>query len=1052
MIVLKRETPMSKRKSMSRIHFLVGLLGLSLLSAGTVNAQEKEHPRLRVLTYNIHHGQGTDGKFDLERLAKIISDLKPDVVALQEVDRRTSRASGIDQAARLGELTKMHAVFGNAMHFSGGGYGEAILSRFPMEEIVNYRLPFRFGQESRSVISARIKPDRGLPELIFAGTHLCHQSNETRTEQAQQINRLFPAQEGVPVILAGDLNARPGSDPMEVLLRDRWVDAIAPQSRIDYVLFRKRDPWRVVDVQIVDERIASDHRPVLAILEWQGESPDPQSNKSAALESDPKPAASAFPEKAMTATPAAVQGEISRWVSGKPRNVQSISSKGARSGDYTFALWVQLEGESEQFPALASSKEWEGAPTVDLLSQSNMGVTLGSGVNPGWVIALQPNGAWHWNIGNGKSRLDYLPTAARQSIVDGLWHLLAFSIDSKANEALLYYDGVNVAIYSLNGFAAEAGGHDVFIGGGRLSHRSVSGASGELEGAQIWDEKLSDQDVFELYKKRFPRADQNVPSERVDELKLLSWNIWHGGRHPGVEKGIQQVVDFIRDSGADVIAMQETYGSGPVIADRLGYYFYLRSSNLAVLSRYPIEETHDLYQPFRLGGVTLRLNEHQRMNVFSLWIHYLPAWRRDASDPAATARSLIDGEWKTRARELKEILDELQPFIDSSDKIPLIVGGDFNSPSTLDWTQATADWHNDLVVDWPVSRQMLEAGFTDTYRAIHPDPTQYETHELWNDDAQRLTYRIDYIYTHGVGVTPLASRMMNTHHKTWASDHPAVLSTLKLEAPHFGIISYNILEGFANSASQRFPVGKERQAAVSDWLMAQSPAIVGFQELNGYTQERLAEESLAWGHGYAATVKEGGYIVGLTSSEPITVIERHIEGMHHGALHARTMGVDCFVVHLSPFSYEHRQREATMIVQCVKKSIQAKRPVIVIGDFNSLSPQDIDAYEGDKLLLDRMRASDAEHDHVENLSEGQIDYSVMQIFLDAGLVDLFAKHRNSDAEPGRRRIDFILASQGLSEHSVSADWLVGEPFTSMSDHPPTSAQLAWPSPSISSAK
>lgn len=1029
---------------MSRILVLVGLLVFALLSAGPAHAQEERQPRLRVLTYNIHHGQGRDGKFDLERLAKIISDLNPDVVALQEVDRKTSRASGIDQAARLGELTKMHSVFGNAMHYSGGGYGEAILSRFPMEEIKDYRLPFRYGQESRIVIAARIKPDKGLPELIFAGTHLCHQSDETRTEQAQQINRLFSPQQGVPIILAGDLNARPGSGPMEVLLQDRWVDAIAPKSRIDYVLYRKSDPWRVVDVQIVDERVASDHRPVLAILEWQGDHPNSNPD-DAAPETDSKPAASADSEKVTTATPLDLQEESTRWMPDKPREVQSISSEGARSGDYTFALWVRLEGQSSRFPALASNKEWEGVPTVDLLSQSNMGITLGSGVDPGWVIALQPSGAWHWNIGNGKSRLDYLPTAARQSVVDGRWHLLAFSIDSKANEARLYHDGVNVAIYSLNGFDSEAGGREVFIGGDRLSQRSVTGASGELEGARFWDEKLNDQEIFGLYKKRFSKADRAVPLERVDELKLLSWNIWHGGRHPGVEKGIQQVVDFIQASGADVITMQETYGSGPVIADRLGYYFYLRSSNLAVLSRYPIEKTHDLYQPFRLGGVTLRLNEHQRMNVFSLWIHYLPAWRRDAKDPEATAQSLIDGEWTTRASELKDILAEIRPFTDASERTPLVVGGDFNSPSTLDWTQATANWHNDLVVDWPVSRQMLDAGFTDSYRAIHSDPSQHESHDLWDANAERLTYRIDYLYTHGKGITPVASRMMNTHNNTWASDHPAVLSTFKLGPPHFEIISYNILEGFTNSPSQRFPSGNERQGVVSDWLAEQAPAIVGFQELNGYTEERLTEESRAWGHGYAATVKEGGYIVGLTSREPIEVIERHLEGMHHGSLHARTMGIDCFVVHLSPFSYEHRQRESKMIVQRVRKSVQAKRPVIVMGDFNALSPQDIDAYEGDEALLTRMRSSDAQHDHVENLSDGQIDYSVMQIFLDAGLVDMYAKHRDSDAEPGRRRIDFILATPDLSERLTSADWLVGKPFTAMSDHPPTSARLAWPS-------
>lgn len=234
-------------------------------------AEDPSSLQLRVLTYNIHHGQGTDGKFDYERIARIISDLKPDLVALQEVDRNTNRASGIDQAKRLGELTGLRHAFGAAMHFSGGEYGEAILSRFPLHDEKDYRLPFRIGQEPRTALSVRIQPDNGLPELIFVSTHLCHQSEETRTEQAQRINGLLPERNGVPVILAGDLNARPGSQPMKVLLAERWKDAISPQSRIDYVLLRSGDPWKVLAVTIVDDRVASDHRPVLAVLEWQGD-------------------------------------------------------------------------------------------------------------------------------------------------------------------------------------------------------------------------------------------------------------------------------------------------------------------------------------------------------------------------------------------------------------------------------------------------------------------------------------------------------------------------------------------------------------------------------------------------------------------------------------------------------------------------------------------------------------------------------------------------------------------------------------------------------------
>ncbi len=252
---------------------LVVICLILMASWGCAGVEEKEAliRQLRVLTYNIHHGEAMDGEFDYERLAKVITDLEPDVVALQEVDRGTQRTGGVDQPALLGKLTGMLFAFGQAMPYQGGQYGEAVLSRFPIVRVEAYPLPFRPGQEPRAALVTYIKPDNGLPEFIFAGTHLCHQSNDTRTEQARQMNRVLADREGPPVILSGDLNARTGSDPMNELLTERWVDATAPQSRIDYVLIRPVDSWRVVEVTIVDERVVSDHRPVLAVLEWTGE-------------------------------------------------------------------------------------------------------------------------------------------------------------------------------------------------------------------------------------------------------------------------------------------------------------------------------------------------------------------------------------------------------------------------------------------------------------------------------------------------------------------------------------------------------------------------------------------------------------------------------------------------------------------------------------------------------------------------------------------------------------------------------------------------------------
>ena len=239
-------------------------------SEATAQTEPTTRPTLRVLSYNIHHGEAMDRKFDYDRLANTISRLKPDVVALQEVDNQTKRASGVNQAAELGKRLKMNHVFGNALYYSGGQYGEAILSRFPLKNAKAHHLPYSFGNEPRTALEVTVKPDNGIPDFIFVGTHLCHESEATRLEQTQELDALFAGRTDCSVIMAGDLNARPHSEPMKVLLGKNWIDAVAPNSKIDYILLRKTDPWKIVKTEVIDEPIVSDHDPILTTLQWNG--------------------------------------------------------------------------------------------------------------------------------------------------------------------------------------------------------------------------------------------------------------------------------------------------------------------------------------------------------------------------------------------------------------------------------------------------------------------------------------------------------------------------------------------------------------------------------------------------------------------------------------------------------------------------------------------------------------------------------------------------------------------------------------------------------------
>ncbi len=248
------------------LQVLLGAL-VSFASFTCLNADE-----LRVLTYNIHHGEGNDGRFDLERIAQLITAQEPDLVALQEIDVKTTRASGVDQAAELARLTKMHYAFGKFMDFRGGEYGQMVLSKYPILFQENLKLPE--GPEPRAAMTVKVK----LPEwkeIYFVGNHL-YATAEQRLAQARVLVKRF-AKTKEPVILAGDFNSLPASPPMRLLKESGWLDPTLdednptfpsqdPRKEIDYVLYRPGELFELKESKVIEEPVASDHCPVLTIL------------------------------------------------------------------------------------------------------------------------------------------------------------------------------------------------------------------------------------------------------------------------------------------------------------------------------------------------------------------------------------------------------------------------------------------------------------------------------------------------------------------------------------------------------------------------------------------------------------------------------------------------------------------------------------------------------------------------------------------------------------------------------------------------------------------
>ncbi len=255
------------------LHVLLAALFMGPLGG---KAQSTEAPTIKVLSFNVLGGRTTKGDFNIDAVAKVIQDLDPDLVALQEVDYKVNRSHKVDLATELGYRTKMASLFGRAMYYDGGEYGEGILSRYSFIASRNVPLPCVEGQEPRAALEVTVELPSG-DTISFIGTHLAHEGPEGREMQAAEINRVFAANK-YPTILAGDLNARPESKTIN-LFEEIWtstydrddpqptIPSDDPQAKIDYVMYKPASSWRVIDRQVICDSYASDHCAYLVTLE-----------------------------------------------------------------------------------------------------------------------------------------------------------------------------------------------------------------------------------------------------------------------------------------------------------------------------------------------------------------------------------------------------------------------------------------------------------------------------------------------------------------------------------------------------------------------------------------------------------------------------------------------------------------------------------------------------------------------------------------------------------------------------------------------------------------
>jgi endonuclease/exonuclease/phosphatase family metal-dependent hydrolase len=244
---------------------------------------------IRIMTYNVHGCVGRDRRLDHARIAAVIAEENPDIVALQELDVSRDRSGRAHQAQVIAAHLNMEFHFHPAFRIREEEYGDAVLARWPLRvrkaaglPTVNERLAF----EPRGALWVSAEVEGRQIQVI--NTHLGLSNNERKAQIAALMGGewLQHPECTAPSVLCGDFNAIPGSsvyrsamkgmrDTQRMILGQRARPTFPsrwPLLRLDYILVSS--DLRCEAVRVINSRLAcmaSDHLPLVADVEVQPE-------------------------------------------------------------------------------------------------------------------------------------------------------------------------------------------------------------------------------------------------------------------------------------------------------------------------------------------------------------------------------------------------------------------------------------------------------------------------------------------------------------------------------------------------------------------------------------------------------------------------------------------------------------------------------------------------------------------------------------------------------------------------------------------------------------
>ncbi|WP_252178224.1 endonuclease/exonuclease/phosphatase family protein [Endozoicomonas sp. 4G] len=288
----------------------------------------------------------------------------------------------------------------------------------------------------------------------------------------------------------------------------------------------------------------------------------------------------------------------------------------------------------------------------------------------------------------------------------------------------------------------------------------------------------------------FSTAQERDSSILPEHITVMAYNIWHAGSQASPELGQEYIYEQVINENVDVLLMQESYGYQEALAQRLGFYIKTAASNnnLAVLSRYPI--ISDLVQcDSGLCGVRLAMPENREMDVYSVWLTSSSDIVNSTADPSYTNERLIELD-QGRAATLSTYMTKALKETDNQYR-PVIIGGDLNTFSHLDFTEET-NYYDRGAMSWPTLLAAEDHGFIDSYREVKPDSV-VNTCKTWTPyfKGNPAQGRIDFILYKGDQLTPSDSYclMSNGHPVLHPSDHGAVITRFDVQEAEWPEVS-----------------------------------------------------------------------------------------------------------------------------------------------------------------------------------------------------------------------------------------------------------------------